>query len=309
MKSPRVAFLGPRGTFSHAAVDRYFGASEEGERQALATIDDVFLAVEAGKADFGVVPVENSTEGAVNNTQDCLIDTSLSIIGEIYLPIEHNLMLADSQRIGEIRRIVSHRQSLGQCRLWLRTHYPDIEVVDVSSNSEAARLASEDPFTAAIAGENAARLYGLQVLHACIQDRRNNTTRFLVMSRAVSSEPTGYDKTSLIVNTDNKPGALFRLLEPFNRFQVSLTRIETRPSRNDMWSYVFFIDLEGHRDDENVSQAFEQLAGRAAKIKNLGSYPRGDREDASATVAGSSALADSSDSADSSDRSAEPSGL
>lgn len=297
MKLPRVAFLGPKGTFSHAAVARYFGANDEGERQALATIDDVFLAVEAGKADFGVVPVENSTEGAVNNTQDCLIDTSLSIIGEIYLPIEHNLMLADPQRIGEIRRIVSHRQSLGQCRLWLRTHYPDIEVIDVSSNAEAARLASEDPLTAAIAGENAAHLYGLHILHAGIQDRRNNTTRFLVMSRAVSSEPTGYDKTSLIVNTDNKPGALFRLLEPFNRFQVSLTRIETRPSRNDMWSYVFFIDLEGHRDDEKVSQAFEQLAGRAAKIKNLGSYPRGDREGAAAPLA------------ETSDKGAERSGL
>lgn len=278
MESPRIAFLGPKGTFSHAAVDQYFGASDDDKRQALATIDDVFLAVEAGKADFGVVPVENSTEGAVNNTQDCLIDTSLRIVGEVYLPIEHNLMLADPQRSGDIRRIVSHRQSLGQCRLWLRTHYPDIEVLDVSSNAEAARLASEDPFTAAIAGANAASLYGLHILHARIQDRRNNTTRFLIMSRAAGGEPTGYDKTSLIVNTDNKPGALFRLLEPFDRYQVSLTRIETRPSRSDMWSYVFFIDLEGHRDDEKVSLAFQQLAGRAAKIKNLGSYPRGDRE-------------------------------
>lgn len=277
MSQPRVAFLGPKGTFSHAAVDRFFGAESDGERQALATIDDVFLAVEAGKADFGVVPVENSTEGAVNNTQDCLVDTSLSIVGEIYLPIEHNLMLVDPQRIGEVRRIVSHRQSLGQCRLWLRTHYPDIELVDVSSNSEAARLAAADPQMAAIAGDNAARLYNLEILHAGIQDRRNNTTRFLVMARTAPGKPTGYDKTSIIVNTDNKPGALFRLLEPFDRHQVSLTRIETRPSRNDMWSYVFFIDFEGHRDDEHVSQVFEQLAGRAAKIKNLGSYPRGDQ--------------------------------
>lgn len=282
MSAPRVAFLGPRGTFSHAAVERYFGAldseADGGAGQALATIDDVFLAVEAGKADFGVVPVENSTEGAVNTTQDCLIDTSLSIVGEVYLPIEHHLMLLDPSRLDSIRRIVSHRQSLGQCRLWLRTHYPDIELEDVSSNSEAARLASEDPLTAAIAGENAGRLYGLEIVHAGIQDRRDNTTRFLVMARGGVSERTGYDKTSIIVNTDNKAGALFRLLEPFDRFQVSLTRIETRPSRSDMWSYVFFIDLEGHRDDEAVSRAFEELAGRAAKIKNLGSYPRGDRE-------------------------------
>jgi len=278
MSRPRVAFLGPTGTFSHAAVDRHFGTDDIDQRQVLATIDDVFLAVEAGKADFGVVPVENSTEGAVNNTQDCLIDTSLSIVGEIYLPIEQNLMLADPQRIGEIRRIVSHRQSLGQCRLWLRTHYPDIELTDVSSNAEAARLAADDPATAAIAGENAARLYGLHIRHAGIQDRRNNTTRFLIVARAVPGEPTGYDKTSIIANTDNKAGALFRLLEPFNRYQVSLTRIETRPSRNDMWSYVFFIDFEGHRDDEAVRKVFEELAGRAVKIKNLGSYPRGDQQ-------------------------------
>ncbi|MBU2097759.1 MAG: prephenate dehydratase [Gammaproteobacteria bacterium] len=272
--SAKVAFLGPLGTFSHAAVERYFGQGSSADRISVATIDDVFLEVEAGKAKYGVVPVENSTEGAVNNTLDCLIDTSLGIVGEIYLPIEHNLLLQNGASIDSIRRIVSHKQSLGQCRLWLRTHFPDIELCEVSSNAEAARLAAEDKTTAAIAGEMAARNFGLSIVQAGIQDRRNNTTRFLVMSRAHQTVPTGHDKTSILVYTENKPGALFRLLEPFDRHQVSLTRIETRPARDDMWSYVFFIDFEGHMDDTPVRLVFQQLAGRAVKIKNLGSFPR-----------------------------------
>ena len=270
-----VAFLGPLGTFSHAAVEQYFGNSNTAaDRISVATIDDVFLEVEAGKAMYGVVPVENSTEGAVNNTLDCLIDTSLAIVGGIYLPIEHYLLLKDASALAGIRRMVSHKQSLAQCRLWLRTHYPDLELCEVSSNAEAARLAAEDPTTAAIAGEMAARNFGLSIVFSKIQDRRNNTTRFLVMSRARQTFPTGSDKTSILVYTENKPGALFRLLEPFDKYQVSLTRIETRPARDDMWSYVFFIDFEGHIDDESVRLVFQQLAGRAVKIKNLGSYPR-----------------------------------
>lgn len=270
----KVAFLGPLGTFSHAAVERYFGAGTSADRISVGAIDDVFLEVEAGNAMYGVVPVENSTEGAVNNTLDCLIDTSLVIVGEIYLPIEHNLMLKDPASLAGIRRIVSHKQSLGQCRLWLRTHYPDTELCEASSNAIAARLASEDKTTAAIAGEMAARNFGLSIVYPRIQDRRNNTTRFLVMSRARQTFPTGNDKTSILVYTENKPGALFRLLEPFDQYQVSLTRIETRPARDDMWSYIFFIDFEGHMDDEPVRHVFQQLAGRAVKIKNLGSFPR-----------------------------------
>lgn len=279
----RVAFLGPPGTFSHAAVDRFFGAGDVPERLSVANIDDVFLEVEAGNARYGVVPVENSTEGAVNSTQDCLIDTSLTIVGEIYLPIEHNFLLKDPARLQDVRRIVSHKQSLGQCRIWLRARYPDIELHEVSSNAEAARLAAEDPTTAAIAGEVAASCFGLQVVFARIQDRRNNTTRFLVLARdhaalidqrECAGTATGHDKTSILVYTENKPGALFRVLEPFDTYQVSLTRIETRPARDDMWSYVFFIDFEGHIDDDAVKNVFRQLAGRAVKIKNLGSYPR-----------------------------------
>lgn len=279
----RVAFLGPAGTFSHAAVDRFFGPGNAPARLNVANIDDVFLEVEATNARYGVVPVENSTEGAVNSTQDCLIDTSLTIVGEIYLPIEHNLLLKESARLPDIRRIVSHKQSLGQCRIWLRAHYPEIELEEVSSNAEAARLASEDATTAAIAGETAAAYFDLQVIFPRIQDRKNNTTRFLVLARdqaaLVAGDQrhalaTGHDKTSILVYTENKPGALFRVLEPFDTCQVSLTRIETRPARDDMWSYVFFIDFEGHVEDDAVKNVFRQLAGRAVKIKNLGSYPR-----------------------------------
>lgn len=270
----KIAFLGPLGTFSQAAVHAFFGDFDVQRHLAVASIDDVFLEVESGRAVWGVVPVENSTEGAVNNTLDCLIETSLAIVGEVYLPIVHNLLVKNPANLAAMRRIVSHKQSLGQCRLWLRSHYPGIELVEVASNAEAARLAAGDESIAAIAGTLAAKQFGLEIAHAGIQDRRNNTTRFLVLSRGRQTPSTGHDKTSILVYTENKPGALFRVLEPFDRYQVSLTRIETRPARDDMWSYVFFMDFEGHVDDEPVRQVFEQLAGRVVKIKNLGSYPR-----------------------------------
>lgn len=265
-----VAFLGPLGTFTHAAVDRYFGL--DAEKLSVPTIDDVFIEVETGRARYGVVPVENSTEGAVNNTQDCLIDTSLNIIAEVIIPIEHNFLMRKDADAGKIARIVSHRQSLAQCRRWLKTHWPQTPTQEVSSNAEAARLASEDATVAAIAGERAAGLYGLRIEARRIQDQRNNSTRFLVLARALTS-PTGRDKTSILVYTENKPGALFRVLEPFEKQQVSLTRIEARPARDSIWDYVFFIDFEGHRDDPAVQSVFAQLQGRAVKIKTLGSYP------------------------------------
>lgn len=266
----RVAFLGPLGTFSHAAVDQYFGVDVP--KHSVATIDDVFADVEAGHAQYGVVPVENSTEGAVNNTQDCLVDTSLQIIAEVVIPIEHNFLLRPGASPEGISRIVSHRQSLAQCRAWLTANFPNLEKVEVASNAEAARLASLDPHTAAIAGLRAAQLYSLQVLHARIQDHQNNRTRFLVLAKeGVAS--TGRDKTSILVYAENKPGALFRILEPFDAFQVSLTKIETRPARDSVWAYVFFIDFEGHIDDAAVQKVFAQLQGRTVKIKQLGSYP------------------------------------
>lgn len=270
----RVVYLGPPGTFSNAAVVRYFGAQAAQEYIGVSTIDDVFLDVEADKAEFGLVPIENSTEGAVNNTQDCLIDTSLQIIGEVYLPIEHNLLVKQGSALASIKKIVSHKQSLGQCRLWLRSNLPDVELAEVSSNAEAARIAAGAETIAAIAGKMAASNYDLQVLEAGIQDRKNNTTRFLVLSRSQGNASTGQDKTSVLVYTENRPGALFRLLEPFDRHQVSLTRIETRPARDGFWSYVFFIDFEGHAEDSSVRNVFAELADRVIKIKKLGSYPR-----------------------------------
>ena len=270
----KIVYLGPPGTFSNAAVDRYFGYVNPADCIGVNTIDDVFLDVEAGKADFGLVPVENSTEGAVNNTQDCLIDTSLQIVGEVYLPIEHNLLIQKNTQNLLLKKIVSHKQSLAQCRLWLRSNFHDIELAEVSSNAEAARLAAQDETIGAVAGTLAATMYNLHVVHAGIQDRKNNTTRFLVLSRSRASISTGYDKTSILVYTENKPGALFRLLEPFDRYQVSLTRIETRPARDGFWSYVFFIDFEGHIDDDSVRHVISELADRVVKIKNLGSYPR-----------------------------------
>lgn len=270
-----IAFLGPPGTFSHAAVDKHFG--EEAEKRCAATIDEVFVEVEAGRAEFGVVPVENSTEGAVNTTQDCLINTSLQIVAEVIIPIEHNFMLRHDAEISGITRIVSHRQSLAQCREWLKVNWPHIEQVEVSSNAEAARQAAADVATAAIAGERAALLYELRIQNSCIQDQHNNSTRFLVLGTNHTAS-TGRDKTSIVVYTENKPGALFRVLEPFDRHQVSLTKIETRPARaskpgESIWAYVFFIDFEGHVDDAPVQQVLEELKDRTVKIKNLGSYP------------------------------------
>lgn len=265
----RVAYLGPEGTFTHAAAQRYFDASAD--LVGMPGIDDVFLAVEQGAADYAVVPVENSTEGAVTNTQECLIDTPLLIHAEVYVPIVHHCMMA-SAAAQPPQRIVSHRQSLAQCRHWLREHYPGVPQHAVSSNAEAARIAAQEPQTAAIAGEQAAVRYGLQVLHAGIQDRSNNTTRFLVLSQQ-PQPATGRDKTSLLVYTENRPGSLLRVLTPFDRHQVSLTKIETRPARDGIWAYVFFIDFEGHAEDAAVRQVFAELQQTTVKIKQLGSYP------------------------------------
>lgn len=269
-KSVKVAFLGPAGTFSQAAVDRHFGPAAD--KLSMAGIDDVFLAVEKEQANYGVVPVENSTEGAVNYTQDCLMDTSLSIVAEVVIAIEHNFLMQHASALAGIKRVVSHRQSLAQCRAWLKLNWPGIALQEVSSNAEAARLAAEDIHTAAIASETAAINYGLFIHTRNIQDRRDNSTRFLVLAQN-GIVPAGKAKTSILVYTENKPGALFRVLEPFEKYQVSLTKIETRPARDDMWAYVFFIDFEGSIDEPAVKNVFSQLKNRAVKIKNLGSYP------------------------------------
>ena len=265
-----VAFLGPAGTFSHSAVLAVFGA--DASLLDCATIDDVFAAVQGGRAKYGVVPVENSTEGAVNNTLDCLVDTSLRITAEVVVPIEHHFMLKPGTALAAVRKVVSHKQSLAQCRKWLASNWPGLPQEEVSSNAQAARLASIQDGVAAIAGRMAAEFYGLEIVSSAIQDQRNNSTRFLVMGKH-DREPTGRDKTSTLIYTENRPGALFRVLEPFEQHQVSLTRIETRPSRKEVWDYVFFIDFEGHVRDDAVQQVLNKLAGRTVEIKLLGSYP------------------------------------
>ncbi|MCK9531178.1 MAG: prephenate dehydratase [Gammaproteobacteria bacterium] len=267
----RIAFLGPEGTFTQAAALKHFGHSVT--TVPLATIDEVFREVEAGGADYGVVPVENSTEGVVTHTLDRMMNSPLKISGEVAIRIHQHLMGRVSG-MGDIRRIYSHRQSLAQCRKWLDTHLPDVERVDVASNAEAARLAAAEEQAAAIGPEAAAALYGLILLASKIEDQPDNTTRFLVLGRAQAA-PSGNDKTSLLVASRNKPGMLFKLLEPLARNDVSMTRIESRPSRQAMWEYVFFVDVEGHMNDPQVAAALNELEQHALLFKVLGSFPKG----------------------------------
>lgn len=266
-----IAFLGPEGTFTQAAALKHFGHSVK--TVPLATIDEVFREVEAGRADYGVVPVENSTEGAVAHTLDRMMNSSLTICGEVALRIHQHLMGKVADTAG-IRRIYSHRQSLAQCRKWLDTHLPGVEQVDVVSNAEAARRAAAEEHTAAIGPEAAAGLYGLRLLASNIEDQPDNTTRFLVLGRNQVA-PSGNDKTSLLLAARNRPGALFKLLEPLARNGVSMTRIESRPSRQAMWEYVFFVDVEGHAQDPQVATALSELERHALLFKILGAYPKG----------------------------------
>ncbi len=266
----KIAFLGPEGTFTQAAALKHFGHSVQ--TLPLATIGDVFREVESGTASYGVVPVENSTEGVINYTLDEFMTSSLNICGEVELRIHHHL-LSKNPDIKNIHKVYSHRQSLAQCRKWLDTHLSYVQQIDVSSNAEAARLASTDKESAAIAGESAADIYHLDYLARNIEDHPENTTRFLVVGKR-TTPPSGSDKTSMLVYTNNKPGSLYNLLQPFARHNISMTRIESRPSRQGMWNYVFFIDIEGHVDDENVSQAMDELEKTANLVKVLGSYPR-----------------------------------
>lgn len=269
----KIAFLGPAGTYSHAAAMALFG--RRADWLPMTDIPDVFAAVEAGRAEWGVVPVENSSEGSVLPTLDCFVQSPLLIAAELMLPIHHCLIALPETRRHGIERIASHQHSLGQCRQWLKQHYPDIEQVPVSSNAEAARLASGTPGVAAIAGEAAAELYGLDILSVSIEDAHDNTTRFLQIGRSCGTAPTGRDRTSIIILTHNEPGTLFKALEPFDRYGISLTKLESRPSRKAAWSYFFYVDLEGHRDDSGVSQALGELEELAIEVKILGSYPMG----------------------------------
>jgi chorismate mutase/prephenate dehydratase len=269
-KPLQIAYLGPVGTFTQAAAVKHFGQSAR--TLPLDSIDAVFREVEAGSAQYGVVPVENSTEGVISHTLDMFVRSPLRICGEVTLPI-HQFLLGKGPDLSGLRRVYSHQQSLAQCRRWLDLRLPGVERVAVSSNAEAARRAAGEDCCAAVAGEVAGRTYGLQVLAANIEDEPENTTRFLVVGHR-SVPPTGADKTSLMLSTRNLPGALYGLLEPFARRGISMTRIESRPSRREKWDYLFFVDIEGHQDDANVAQALRDMGERAALLKVLGSYPR-----------------------------------
>lgn len=265
-----VAFLGPEGTFTQVAALNHFGRKQD--FKACATIDDVFAAVEQKLAGYGVVPVENSTEGAVNNTQDCLISSEVQIVGEVIVPIEHHLLVAQNSDFAALRKIASHKQSFAQCRKWLLMHCPNIDLVECTSNAEAARLAKHDIRIAAIAGMLAAETYDLIPIKRKIQDEEHNSTRFLVLADK-ETESSGCDKTSVLIYAENKPGSLFRILEPFENLQISLTKIETRPSKSEPWAYVFFVDFEGHINDKPIRELFSKLRNCAAELKILGSYP------------------------------------
>ena len=264
-----VAYLGPAGTYSEQAVWQQFGQAVEG--LPCVSIDEIFRSVEAGTADFGVVPVENSTEGAVNRTLDLLMRTTLSISGEVALPVQHSLMTRTGTMNG-ITTVCAHSQALAQCQAWLNEHYPQLERRAVASNGEAARMASEEPGVAAIAGDMAARRYSLAIAHAHIQDDPHNRTRFFVIG-TLQPGPSGRDQTSLLLSVPNKSGAVYELLAPLARHGVSMTRFESRPARTGRWEYFFFVDIEGHAHDAKVAQALAELQTQAAFFKVLGSYP------------------------------------
>jgi len=268
-KRVTVAYLGPEGTFSEQAVYQQFGHAVEG--MPCTSIDEVFRAVEAGTADFGVVPVENSSEGTVNRTLDLLLQTSLSISGELSIPVHHSLMTKSGTMDG-VNRICAHSHALAQCMVWLNQHYPNIERQAVASNGEAGRLASEDTTIAAIAGEIAGQRYNLGVVKAHVQDDPHNRTRFAIIGRLQPS-PSGKDQTSLVMAVPNKAGALYNLLAPLAKHGVSMTRFESRPARMGTWEYYFYVDVEGHAQDERVTRAMTELNENAAFMKILGSYP------------------------------------
>jgi chorismate mutase/prephenate dehydratase len=268
----KVAFLGPEGTFTQQAVLKHFGHSVRA--LALPTVDEVFQEVEAGTADFGVVAIENSSEGTIANTLDRLHSSPLQICGEVELRI-HHCLLGKMNALDQVLRVCSHSQALGQARGWLNEHLPDAERVPVASNAEGARRARDEKGTAAIAGEIAAEVYGLNILAAEIEDHADNSTRFLVLGRKILRS-SGKDRTTLLLSGGDtqSSGALHRLLEPLARYDISMTRIESRPSRRRKWDYVFFVDIDGHAEDARVKKALAALKKRASLFRILGSYPR-----------------------------------
>ena len=267
----KVAYLGPEGTFTQEAALKHFGDSAVSVPQS--AIDEVFREVLSGSCHYGVVPVENSTEGVISHTLDSFMDSSLKICGEVELRIHQHFLVGANTDKNNISRVYSHAQSLAQCRQWLNSNFPAIERVAVSSNAEAAKRVQGEWNSAAIAGDMACELYELEKLHEKIEDNPDNSTRFLIIGREEVPK-SGKDRTSLVVSVRNKPGALHDLLEPFQRHNVDMTRLESRPSRSSKWTYVFFIDLEGHIEDQSVANVLDELNSQVVELKVLGSYPR-----------------------------------
>lgn len=266
-----VAYLGPEGTYTQGAVAKHFGHAVE--TVDVKTISDVFRVVEQGAAHFGVVPIENSTEGVITHTLDCFATSDLRVCGEVHLPINHQL-LTHADGLTAVKKVYAHPQALAQCRSWLQQYMPDAETCHASSNAEAAILASKDNTLAAIASDIAAKLYEVPILASGIEDERNNTTRFLIIGKK-SCPASGEDKTTIMVCGVNKVGSLFELLRPLYVAGVDLTRIESRPSRQANWEYVFFIDMVGHSDDPAVNSALTELKSQSLYFKLVGSYPVG----------------------------------
>ncbi|MGW8312116.1 MAG: prephenate dehydratase [Desulfuromonadales bacterium] len=266
----KVAFLGPQATYTHVAAMQQFGLSAQ--LVPLKSISSIFDEVSRGRASYGVVPVENSNEGVVSHTLDMFMTSDLKIIAEILLPVSHDLLNLSGQT-ADIRRVVSHPQAIGQCRFWLEENLPDIPLVEASSTATAAQQAAEDASVAAIASEAAASLYGLRVVKHKIEDNPNNFTRFLIIGKEMQG-PSGSDKTSIMFSVKDQAGILYHMLEPFSKRDINLAKIESRPTKGKAWEYIFFLDMEGHVQDQKISAALEELQTHCQFLKVLGAYPK-----------------------------------
>lgn len=270
-KPLKVAYLGPKATFTHQACMQFFGLSAEFVPEK--DIADVFDDVERGKVDFGVVPIENTTEGVVSHTIDMFVTSDIKICGEITMEVSLSL-LNKTGKIGDIKKIYSHPHAIAECKEWIKEHMPEAPVFDMSSTAMAAQTASEDPSSAAIASEFAATLYDLQIIERKIEDHTNNYTRFLVIGKK-SPEKSSDDKTSVMFAVKDEPGALYKMLKPFAGRGINLTKIESRPQKGKAWEYVFFLDMDGHISDKKVKEALKELEAQCSFMKILGSYPKG----------------------------------
>ncbi|MBI3867050.1 MAG: prephenate dehydratase [Verrucomicrobia bacterium] len=270
-KTMTIAYLGPEATFTHQAAILRFGSSLRYTPQR--TIAEVFSEVAKNAADYGVVPVENSTEGVVTHTLDMFVDSDLKIVSQIVLPIRHCLVSKVSR--SRIRRLYVHPQTLAQCRAWLQRHFPDVELIETSSNARSAELAAKDGTSGALAGELAAMKYRVPIIEPNIQDNATNATRFLVLGRQCSP-PTKHDRTSIMFSIQHRVGALYKSLSPFRRYRLNMTKIESRPSKRKAWEYFFFVDCDGHQEDRKVARAILELREQCNFVKVLGSYPNAD---------------------------------